>query len=837
MRKLLNAFCFLLVLVSSSAWAATYYIDYENGVDTNAGTTASPWKTVPGMANQGAHRGASPSGYPTTTYNHSAGDVFVLKGGVTWPAASLPLYIGNSGGVGSPDVYMGGQQCSWVGSYATRCDGINSPCGTESSVSCNSGSKWEKTAGAGYPIFDGEYASTGGADLYVPGVIHDYYTAKSHLIFDGLKIIRVGDTSDAKGQPFWIGGQDIEIKNMWLEPNSVNAIEFQCTGGGSKYYFHDNYAIKYGRIDISCGDETFDDLRVYNNILPVQQWDNTAFHTDGVMVGSDNLPSIACQSAGVPKACCTGFETGTCTYQHTNLRIYGNKWYGDWSKSATAQIFLNGTSYNCYPYTSGSHAVTVGQVIAGSVTGDYGNCTGSGTPYACCIAAYNADTCNDAACAGPTCGNGNKIYIISNSGGWTGSGTGHICVSGALQSGENILTDDSNNTFCGTVSSTGTASANFSFKDVYIYNNVLVTENDVTDNNYPSLSPGIIVSMSGVHDSVYIYNNTLDSGSHTTPTVNHCIFLVDTTNSVVKGNILRGCDNGVSFDGSWSNATVTDNIYNVYARLVVDWKGANAYFTCGTIPESFGTGYCSVADAAIKQSPSGGVTGSGDWHLTVNSPAIGNGVDLSTIFTTDHDGVSRGSSWDIGAYQYAAGGTTYTITTSPGTHCSSMSCSPNPVYSGSTSTCTHTPASGYSTTGISGCGGSWSSGNTMVTAAMSADCTVSSTCADTTAPTITAFTIPSTSTSLTVLITTLTATDAVGVTGYLVNESATPPVAGSGNWQASAAYWTTTTGYVFGSQGGKTLYAWAKDAAGNISAVYAGRSITISPSHAVPWRQ
>ena len=42
--------------------------------------------------------------------------------------------------------------------------------------------------------------------------------------------------------------------------------------------------------------------------------------------------------------------------------------------------------------------------------------------------------------------------------------------------------------------------------------------------------------------------------------------------------------------------------------------------------------------------------------------------------------------------------------------------------------------------------------------------------ADTTLPVVTGFTIPSTSTTLNVPITTLTATDNVGVTGYLVNE-------------------------------------------------------------------
>ena len=83
---------------------------------------------------------------------------------------------------------------------------------------------------------------------------------------------------------------------------------------------------------------------------------------------------------------------------------------------------------------------------------------------------------------------------------------------------------------------------------------------------------------------------------------------------------------------------------------------------------------------------------------------------------------------------------------------------------------------------------------------------------DSTAPTVTAFVIPSTSSSLTVSISTFTATDAVGVTGYLVNESASTPSAGSGSWVGSAP-----TTYTFSTEGAKTLYAWAKDADGNVS--------------------
>lgn len=84
---------------------------------------------------------------------------------------------------------------------------------------------------------------------------------------------------------------------------------------------------------------------------------------------------------------------------------------------------------------------------------------------------------------------------------------------------------------------------------------------------------------------------------------------------------------------------------------------------------------------------------------------------------------------------------------------------------------------------------------------------------DTTAPTVGTFIIPSTSTSLTVPVTTFTASDNTAVTGYLITESATPPAAGAAGWTASAP-----ANYVFVSEGAKSLYAWAKDAAGNVSA-------------------
>ena len=79
-------------------------------------------------------------------------------------------------------------------------------------------------------------------------------------------------------------------------------------------------------------------------------------------------------------------------------------------------------------------------------------------------------------------------------------------------------------------------------------------------------------------------------------------------------------------------------------------------------------------------------------------------------------------------------------------------------------------------------------------------------------PSVTGFSIPTTSTSLTVPIADFTATDNIGVTGYLVTETATMPTAGAAGWSADKP-----TTYTFSSTGTKNLYAWAKDAAGNVS--------------------
>jgi hypothetical protein len=99
-RKILLVLNFLMIfsvislVFYTSALCATYYIDYQNGNDSYRGTSkSSPWKRCPGMV-----------GFEGS-YSHSAGDIFIFKGGVTWLSAAIPLTIGYSGTSGNVDTY------------------------------------------------------------------------------------------------------------------------------------------------------------------------------------------------------------------------------------------------------------------------------------------------------------------------------------------------------------------------------------------------------------------------------------------------------------------------------------------------------------------------------------------------------------------------------------------------------------------------------------------------------------------------------------------------------------------------------------------------------------
>lgn len=105
----------------------------------------------------------------------------------------------------------------------------------------------------------------------------------------------------------------------------------------------------------------------------------------------------------------------------------------------------------------------------------------------------------------------------------------------------------------------------------------------------------------------------------------------------------------------------------------------------------------------------------------------------------------------------------------------------------------------------------------------------SDTATDQTAPVITTFTLPPASSTLLAANLVLIADDNVGVTGYYLSTNGVTPEASAAGWRVVAP-----VSYTFASPGTMTLYAWAKDAAGNVSARQSVSVIITLPVAATP---
>jgi hypothetical protein len=87
---------------------------------------------------------------------------------------------------------------------------------------------------------------------------------------------------------------------------------------------------------------------------------------------------------------------------------------------------------------------------------------------------------------------------------------------------------------------------------------------------------------------------------------------------------------------------------------------------------------------------------------------------------------------------------------------------------------------------------------------------------DVSVPAVSSFTLTSLSPTTDPNITfSVAASDNIGITGYCVNESSLRPSSGDPGWQSVAP----STYTLSGGTGTKTVYAWVKDAVGNVSAL------------------
>lgn len=113
-----------------------------------------------------------------------------------------------------------------------------------------------------------------------------------------------------------------------------------------------------------------------------------------------------------------------------------------------------------------------------------------------------------------------------------------------------------------------------------------------------------------------------------------------------------------------------------------------------------------------------------------------------------------------------------------------------------------------------------------VTRPQGAHCDIGAYEVDATAPIVNSFTAAAFSASQDIAITAFTASDNLNVTGYLITESSAVPSVGAAGWTGAAP-----STYTVPTVGDFTLYPWAKDEAGNVSAVFGSpASVTVCSS-------
>ena len=372
---------------------------------------------------------------------------------------------------------------------------------------------------------------------------------------------------------------------------------------------------------------------------------------------------------------------------------------------------------------------------------------------------------------------------------------------------------------------------------VNIYNNDISDAypwDDPTDNfhhegfHFYDYGPGLAANLLKVHGN-YVHGNW---GSHYT-----ALFFFE--GSVLGGYSIYNNILNSSFRSIYTKITSSGNDAYIYNNdfagtgpymdsstgSVADFANNIIYGTAGQLYNgNTGTNPTVTLEYNLNANPLYVNPTGGDYHLQSGSPAIFEGENLSTYFTTDKDNNPRPSTgnWDDGAYDYGTSSTTtYTVTPSAGSGGSISPATPQTVSSNATTSFTVTPATGYSISSVTGCGGSLS-GNTYTTGPITANCAVTA-----------SFSSTSTGGSTGGTTTTYTVTPSAGSGGSI---SPSTPQTVDNNATTSFTV-TPATGYSIssitgcgGTLSGNTYTTGPVTANCTVTAAFALNTYTVTPS-------
>jgi len=216
------------------------------------------------------------------------------------------------------------------------------------------------------------------------------------------------------------------------------------------------------------------------------------------------------------------------------------------------------------------------------------------------------------------------------------------------------------------------------------------------------------------HGSTSTCNITVNTG-YTLQSVSGCGGTWDGTTTYATGAITGACTVDVIFSLKQYTITATAS-GNGTGTVRTDVGGINYSYpgtsTASSSPIDHGSSVTITASAGTGSTASFNGT-----CQAAGGVEAGNGTSTSTCTFTSLDG-DKTVTATFTLNQYSI-----TTTVSP-TAGGSVSCSPNPVDHGSTSTCDITVNTGYTLQSVSGCGGMWNGTTTYTTGAVSGACTV-----------------------------------------------------------------------------------------------------------------
>jgi len=265
----------MLVLTGSAvpAFSATYYIDYVSGSDTNAGTDmTTPWQRVPGMT---GFAGA---------YTHTAGDVFIFKGGVTWPKSNYPWTVANGGQSGAPDTYT-------------------------------TNSAWFAGSSFSQPVFDDGASHPGMVGMMAAKNIG--YLTFNNLRFTNCGQSQVGDTDKCL---FFLDTHDITLTNNIFTTYCWISVFFVFDDGAS----HSNFTFTGNDFSHTSGAIWFASGAA-NTTEHNINYNNNTFHDYTSQIGGGVHGDGALHFFVIPETDATQFAD--------NFTFCNNRFYGDFRNS------------------------------------------------------------------------------------------------------------------------------------------------------------------------------------------------------------------------------------------------------------------------------------------------------------------------------------------------------------------------------------------------------------------------------------------------------------------------------------------------------------------------